>query len=129
MVDKIDDDAWGLSNALPIGVAVASSGSGSGSTSATKLGLVIAFSVAGICLLAVLAVCMRKRSKDKRREEKAATLDMLNKRRPAPAVPLNVEDMAEPPSPNPVSLFFFFFFCFLGGRRGEGGGGVVARYV
>lgn len=48
MVDKIDDDAWGLSAALPVGVEAASTTTaGSDSSAATKLGLVIGLCAGG----------------------------------------------------------------------------------
>lgn len=53
----------------------------------------------------MLLACLRKRSKDRRREEKLATLDMLNKRRGAPSVSLAVEGMAQPDSPDQVRSF------------------------
>ena len=61
----------------------------------------------GVCLLAVLLGCLRKRSQHRRREEKLATLDMLNKRRPAPSVSLAVEGMAQPDSPDQVCIYEF----------------------
>lgn len=101
VVDRADDDAWGLSSALPIGVeVVAAAEPTSESLSASKLALVIGLCAGGVCLLAMLLACFRTRSKNRRREEKLATLDMLNKRRPAPSVPLSVEGMAQPDSPD-----------------------------
>eukprot|EP00904_Undaria_pinnatifida_P012917 jgi/Undpi1/8756/HiC_scaffold_25.g11218.m1 len=101
VVDRADDDAWGLSSALPIGVEVAAaSGPSSESLSASKLALVIGLCVGGVCLLAMLLACCRTRNKNRRRQEKLDTLDMLNKRRPAPSVPLSVEGMAQPDSPD-----------------------------
>lgn len=48
MVDKVDDDAWGLSAELPVGVAASSTeGSDSESSSASKLGLVIGLAAGG----------------------------------------------------------------------------------
>lgn len=46
VVDKVNDDAWGLSATLPVGVAATSSGT-DGSTAATKLGLVIGLCAGG----------------------------------------------------------------------------------
>ncbi|CAN0398519.1 unnamed protein product, partial [Laminaria digitata] len=104
VVDRADDDAWGLSSALPIGVeVVAVAEPTSESLSASKLALVIGLCAGGVCLLAMLLACFRTRSKNRRREEKLATLDMLNKRRPAPTVPLSVEGMAQPDSPDQVN--------------------------
>ncbi|CAN0497763.1 unnamed protein product [Ectocarpus sp. 12 AP-2014] len=100
VVDKVNDDAWGLSVELPVGVAAASVDTESDSSAATKLALVIGLSAGGVCLLAVLLAGLRTRNKNRRREEKLATLDMLNKRRPAPSVSLAVEGMAEPDSPD-----------------------------
>lgn len=68
------------------------------------------FENAGICLLAMLLACLRKRNKDRRRDEKVATLDMLNKRRPAPAVSLSVEQMAQPDSPDQVGYSCSIFY-------------------
>ena len=48
----------------------------------------------------MLLGCLRKKNQHRRREEKLATLDMLNKRRPAPSVSLAVEGMAQPDSPD-----------------------------
>ncbi|CAM9601668.1 unnamed protein product [Pylaiella littoralis] len=104
VVDKADDDAWGLSSALPVGVAPSSVGTGDTTDTAKKLALVIGLSAGGVCLLAMLLVCVRKRNKERRRDEKLATLDMLNKRRPAPSVSLAVEGMADPNSPDQVRL-------------------------
>lgn len=59
----------------------------------------------GVCLLAVLLGCLRKRNQHRRRVEKLATLDMLNKRRPAPSVSLAVEGMADPDSPDQVDMY------------------------
>ncbi|CAM9746129.1 unnamed protein product, partial [Hapterophycus canaliculatus] len=100
VVDMQDDDAWGLSAALPVGVEAASRSTESDSSAATKLALVIGLCAGGVCLLAVLLACVRKRNKDRRREEQMATLDMLNKRRPAPSVSLAVEGMAQADSPD-----------------------------
>ncbi|CAM9760076.1 unnamed protein product [Scytosiphon promiscuus] len=100
VVDTKDDDAWGLSAALPVGVEAASQGTDSDSSAATKLALVIGLCAGGVCLLAVLLACVRKRNKERRREEQMATLDMLNKRRPAPSVSLAVEGMAQADSPD-----------------------------
>lgn len=47
VVDKIDDDAWGLSAALPVGVEVSSINPDSDSSAETKLGLVIGLCAGG----------------------------------------------------------------------------------
>lgn len=47
VVDKVDDDAWGLSAALPVGVEASSLNADSDASAATKLGLVIGLCAGG----------------------------------------------------------------------------------
>lgn len=47
MVDKIDDDAWGLSATLPVGVNAAGTSTEDSAAAATKLGLVIGLCAGG----------------------------------------------------------------------------------
>lgn len=47
VVDKKDDDAYGMSRSLSIGISVASAGSGSGTNTAANIGIVIGSCVGG----------------------------------------------------------------------------------
>lgn len=60
VVDHIDDDSWGLSAALPVGVEASSVNTDSDSSAATKLGLVIGLCAGGEGGVGFVDLCVTK---------------------------------------------------------------------
>lgn len=76
------------------------------------------FFLSGVCLIAICLACCRKVRRDRRVEERR-TMDMLGKRRAAPAVSLAVEGIQQPDSPDQVGLQGHVYHCSLFGLHSK----------